>query len=87
MFNELYWCKHFSSGAISLHKNLYFMLQFALQLLQIRIITQDVFQYIVKIIKQQGRYVQKTLWSLSVHFHNTVNLTYKPEAGKKSNSP
>lgn len=63
------------------------MLWPSLQLLQIRIITEDVSQYMVKIIKQQGGYVQKTLWSFSVHFHNTVNLTYKPEAGKKSNSP
>lgn len=63
------------------------MLWSGLLLLQIRIITQEVFQYMVKIIKQQGRYVQKTLGSFSVHLHNTVNLTYKPEAGKKSNSP
>lgn len=62
------------------------MLWSGLPLLQTRIIMQDVSQYMVKIIKQQGRYVQNTLWSFSVHLHNTVNLTYKPEAGKKSDS-
>lgn len=66
---------------------MHFLLWSGLPLLQIRIITQDVSQYMVKIIKQQGGYVQKKLGSFSVHLHNTVNLTYKPEAGKKSNSP
>lgn len=49
------------NGAIFFNQNLHFMLWSGLPLLQIRITTQDVFQYMVKIIKQQERYVQKTL--------------------------